>query len=49
MVLKDGSMREEREGESLRKRAEVPAMVNKEGVVIVAAEPPLTEVNKRLR
>ncbi|KAG8637589.1 hypothetical protein MANES_15G138900v8 [Manihot esculenta] len=46
-VVNDGSMREEREGESLRKRAEVPAMVNKEGVVIVAAEPPLTAVRKR--
>ena len=41
-------MREERYGESLRKRAELPTTVNKEGIVIVAAEPsPIQTVRKR--
>ncbi|XP_021641308.2 uncharacterized protein LOC110643364 isoform X2 [Hevea brasiliensis] len=49
VVLKDGSLREEKYGygESLRKRTEVPAVVSKEGIVIVAAEPPLQAVRKR--
>ncbi|XP_057997150.1 uncharacterized protein LOC110643364 isoform X3 [Hevea brasiliensis] len=48
-VVNDGSLREEKYGygESLRKRTEVPAVVSKEGIVIVAAEPPLQAVRKR--
>ncbi|KAG8634829.1 hypothetical protein MANES_17G089700v8 [Manihot esculenta] len=48
-LVNDGSSREERYGygESLRMRTEVPAMVNKEGIVIVAAEPPIQAVRKR--
>ncbi|XP_021685962.2 uncharacterized protein LOC110668883 isoform X1 [Hevea brasiliensis] len=45
--VNDGSISEQRCGESLRKRADVPAAVNKEGIVIVAAEPPLRAVRKR--
>ncbi|KDP38180.1 hypothetical protein JCGZ_04823 [Jatropha curcas] len=46
-VLNDGRVHEERNGESLRKRAEVSTMVNKEGIVIVGAEPPVGAVRKR--
>ncbi|CAK9159344.1 unnamed protein product, partial [Ilex paraguariensis] len=38
---------EGRNSESLGRRAEQPALMNKEGMVVVAAEPPVRAVRKR--
>uniref|UniRef100_A0A5B6YTK8 Uncharacterized protein n=1 Tax=Davidia involucrata TaxID=16924 RepID=A0A5B6YTK8_DAVIN len=46
-VMNDGRMHEERFSESLRKRAELSAVVNKEGMVVAAAEPPVRAARKR--
>ncbi|XP_002521910.2 uncharacterized protein LOC8268151 isoform X1 [Ricinus communis] len=47
-VINDGRVREEKYTESLRKRAELPTIVNEEGIVIVATgPPPFQAVRKR--
>ncbi|XP_050233524.2 uncharacterized protein LOC126682011 [Mercurialis annua] len=47
-IINDGRAREESYSESLRKRAEIRTIVNKQGIVIVDAEsPPFEAVRKK--
>ncbi|XP_057962862.1 uncharacterized protein LOC131154239 [Malania oleifera] len=46
-ALNNGGMHEKQFAESLGRRAELSAVVNEEGMVVVAAEPPVRVVRKR--
>ncbi|XP_059659156.1 uncharacterized protein LOC132305542 isoform X2 [Cornus florida] len=46
-IINDGQIHEERFPESLRKRTEQSAVVNKEGMMVMSREPPVRAVRKR--